>query len=256
MMRLLIALLIWAYALSAAAANTFTIGIEDTESMPIHSTKGEGFPHQNAGYVVDLLGDFAKKNNYTLIWKPLPIKRLMLDYLKEGSTIDFKYPDNQDWDSQAKHNVSLVYSDPLFIMHEGMMVLPNRADVHEPSELKSIGMVLGFSLAEPYQSLVAAKKITLSEASGTTNLIEMTLLGRVDAAFVGKDVAQYILSSKLKKPNALVFNDHLPFVESKFTLSAKKSSSHDEVIQKLNNYLRTDISFQQSLKNKYGIVSQ
>lgn len=94
------------FSYSAFAKSEFTIAVEDTEYLPIHSAKDGVF----SGYVIDVLNEFAKQNKYKFKFIALPVKRLIVDYLKKDSYIDFKYPDNDAWDVESKAKLPITYS--------------------------------------------------------------------------------------------------------------------------------------------------
>jgi polar amino acid transport system substrate-binding protein len=230
---------------AAAAADTqYTIGVEDLQYYPLHTTSKE---HGFSGFARDVLDAFAKQQGYTLRYVPLPINRLYVAFLKEGS-VDFKYPDNPKWKADMRAALKIGYSAPLVVSEEGALVLPkNRGrPLHR---VRSLGTVLGFT-PWPYLPAIDRNAIFLSEDDGIDGLLRHALAGHIDAVYANVDVANYVLSEKLKNPGGLVFDAGLPHARSDFSLSSLR---HPQVLKEFDAFLRREHLLLRQLRIKYKL---
>lgn len=141
----------------------------------------------------------------------------------------------------------------LFETREGLNVLPKNKNNKNIDNIKLIGTGLGFSIEEPYDSLVKSKKINLQEVSNLSRLIKMGLANRIDGVYLDEAICEYILENEVKRKNGLVFNADLPFIINKFKLSGLKSEEHSNLISKLNDFLSNSKPLLNKLRKKYGI---
>lgn len=79
-----------------ATERHFNVGVEELDYLPYYTSKGNNYQ----GYARELLDAFAKERGYTFDYKPLPVKRLFQSLLKKQ--VDFKFPDNPNWQSDLK----------------------------------------------------------------------------------------------------------------------------------------------------------
>lgn len=227
---------------TSAWPGSFTVGVEATDYLPISKGDAGGY----SGYARELLDAFASKSGHTFTYKPMPVARLYDEFAVQ-KTLDFKFPDNAYWASDAKKGVTIIYSKGLVAVTEGLMVLPaNRGK----GAVAKIVTIRGFT-PFPYLDQISAKKITVSEANTPDAALNMVEAGRVDGAYMGQMAANYILSEVLKKPGALVFDDKLPNSKNDFSLS---TIAHPDVIMQMNEFLIREQGTVAKLKAKYKII--
>ncbi|MCP4024182.1 MAG: transporter substrate-binding domain-containing protein [Desulfobacteraceae bacterium] len=229
----------------AQAQTTYTVGVENLNYFPYYSIdEGEYF-----GFARAFLDFFAKEKGIKFEYKPLPIKRLWNDFLKEK--LDFKFPDHQYWNGDAKKGINIIYSEPVVGYIDGVMVKPDKKNI-TVDQFKKLGTVSGFT-AWDFLDLIKAKKVEVSQNSSFIGLLKQALIGRVDGAYINISVAQHQLETKLKTPNALVFASKLPHTKSAYLTSTIK---HPEIIEALNQFLKShkDQINQIKLNYKVGTV--
>jgi ABC-type amino acid transport substrate-binding protein len=242
---LLLSTLVWTLGLAVTShAAAFTIGVESTEYSPIY----KGDTGNYSGYARELLDAFAAKAGHQFTYKPMPISRLFDEFAKQKS-LDFKFPDNPQWQQDVKKGVNITYSSSAVTVTEGLLVLP--ANKGKPlTNIHTIGTLRGFT-AWPYMDQIKAKTISVVEANAADAALLMGINGRVDAVFLNTISANYTLAEKLKQPKALVFDDKLPSEKSDFSLS---TIAHPEVVKAFNDFLAKEKDTVSKLKAKYNII--
>ncbi len=228
----------------AAWSATFTIGVEETDYLPIYNGAEGGY----TGYARELLDTFGKEYKHQFVYKPLPIKRLF-DEFATKKTLDFKFPDNPQWQTDIKKNSNVMYSSPAVVVTEGLLVLPANKGKGIKSITK-IGTLRGFT-PWPYMDLITAKKIIVNEANSANASIEMTKEGRIDGAYLNTISANYIMGDIMKKPGILVLDETLPNNKSDFSLA---SIAHPVIIKQFNEFLVKEKDAVAKLKAKYKII--
>ncbi|MES2127293.1 MAG: transporter substrate-binding domain-containing protein [Pseudomonadota bacterium] len=234
-----------ALACHAEERKSFVIGVENLQYFPLHSTTSTG---EFSGYARDVLDAFAQEQGYSFKYLPLPINRLFTVYLGE-TTLDFKYPDNPNWQAGRRKGMAFTYSTPIVASEEGAMVLPQ----HKGRPLKrarTLGTVLGFT-PWPFMPAIESKAISVTTSSAFDGLLRHALAGHIDAVYVNVDVANYLLAEELKAPGGLVFDPGLPHGPSDFSLSTRL---HPQVIAQFNLFLQRQRPLLQQLRAKYKIA--
>lgn len=229
---------------TSAWSGSFTVGVEATEYMPIY--KGDAGAY--TGYARELLDAFGASAGHTFTYRPTPIARLYDEFLVKKS-VDFKFPDNVFWATDAKKGMKIVYSSGLVSVTEGLLVQP----ANKGKGLGSIGKIAtirGFT-PYPYLDQIKAKKILVSEVDSPEAALNMANAGRVNGVYMGAIPANYILTEVMKKPGALVFDETLPVSRNDFTLS---SLTHPEVIKQMDEFLVKEKDRVAKLKAKYKIA--
>lgn len=228
-----------------AAQKKFTIGVENFKYLPLHEVDGEDY----IGFSRELLDLFAETNGYQFIYKVRPVKKLFSEFL-ESQSIDFKYPDNPSWEVKAKKKVNLTYSTPVGSFIEGIMTLPQNR-LKGLNKLKKLGTIAGFTIPLPeVEDLINHGKIQRLDSETVTRLIYKTLQGEVDGLYANVDVISYQLEEIYRKPNALIFDNSLPYMKGFYQLSTIK---HAEVIKKFNDFLEKEKRAIRMLKYRYGV---
>jgi hypothetical protein len=225
---------------SGARAADFVVGVQELDYFPIYATDGNG---RYMGYARELLDLFASTSGHRFAYRPLPIKRLVNDYLL-GQT-DFMFPDNPRWDAEAKKTLAVRYSAPAVTFQDAVLVLPERRG----QPMQSLGSVRGFTLWK-FMAQVRSGSLSLQEAAGPRNLIQMALAQRVDGINQARQVAEFHLKD-MGRPTALVVDASLlPSTDSQYLLS---SIRHPEVIRQFDQFLQTHAAAVAALKLKYGL---
>lgn len=227
---------------SGSQANEYVIGVEDMDYMPYYSGAGNDF----TGFVRDVFDAFSKESGIVFSYSPLPVNRLYKSLM--ANRIDFKFPDNPNWQKDVKQGKTVYYSDITVNATDGVMVLPeNRGK--GLANLKKMGTVIGFT-PWPYKDRIDSGAMTLSENSNFDGLLKQVITHRIDGAYLNPVVAAYRLDKSLSMPGSLVFDETLPHVENAYQLS---TLNHKDVIDALNQFLGKNKELIQTLKDKYGI---
>lgn len=226
------------------AATKYVVGVEDISYLPYYTTDGKEY----TGFARELLDDFAKSAGIELEYTPLPINNLFGKFLAPQSKIDFKFPDNENWAQDLKKDIKITYSKPVADYIDGVLVTPARHGKGK-DQVKKLATYRGFT-AWDFLGDIKAKKIEIKENDSMTGLLQQTIKGFVDGAYVNISVARYILKNNLKKESDLLFDEGLPHTKSSYKLSTIR---HPELIKKFEEYLekkKTDILL---LKQKWGV---
>jgi polar amino acid transport system substrate-binding protein len=231
-----------ALALSMNAfGEDFVIGVEDMKYYPIYDNEAGEYK----GYARDLLDQFAKDSGHTFKYSVLPINRLF-KALTAGQ-VDFKFPDNEHWQTDAKKGFNVVYTNGLFTNIDGLHVLPAKAGKGFES-IKVIGTILGFT-PWPYFDKIQAGQVKVTQNTSADGLINQGMIERVDGVYLSVYVIDYALK-QAKKDGALVFDKTLPYSKDDYKLSTTK---YAKVAEDFNTWLAKNQELIVSLKTKYGI---
>lgn len=217
---------------------TFTIGTQSISYKP-HYDFNTPEIDSLAEAILQL---FATEQQIRFTYVPLPIKRLNVE-----SGVDFVYPDNPLWREAQNHQSQLFFSQPLVFILGGTMVKNSRKHMLL-SELKTVAVPRGFT---PEHLLKAQSKyqFELVETSNAESAIKMVLKGRVDAADVELNVANFLLE-ELQQPGALVPGTNLPFTRVGFHIS---SARHPKILLAFDRFLITHRAQITQLKRQYGL---
>lgn len=227
----------------AVAGGKFLVGVEDIRYYPQYSTNN-GF---YTGYGRTVLDGFAKSRGYEFEYIPLPVLRLYDRFFKTDE-LDFKYPDNPDWQRSMRPVKGIWYSERISEAYDGVMVLPLRKRM-EVDQLLLLGTVRGFT-ATKYDHLISSGQVELVYTDDYLSLIKMVLQGRVDGGFGCLAVARYNLEHMERSPEALTLAPNLPYTRVAYRLSTRK---HPEIIRELNEYLQTNKERLDLLLDRYGL---
>lgn len=237
----IIALLIAGAAPAARAAETFTIGVENTEYLPYYSYRDGEY----RGLAADILNAFARDNGYVLEYRSFPIIRLFNEFA--AGNVDFKFPDNALWSAEARKPHAIAYSAPVLAYVDGVSLQPARKGKGADS-IKTLGTLRGFT-AWDWQDRLNGGQTALSENNSFNGLIEQALLGRVDGVYANIAVVQNQL--KLSgKVGALVYDPDLPHTTSDYKLSSIK---HPEVLKKFDAWMSGNAAKLAKLKTDAGV---
>ncbi|MGG5870202.1 substrate-binding periplasmic protein [Pseudomonas peli] len=241
-MRLLLPLLacLLLQLLSPAQAETFKIGVELQPYMP-YSNVQDG---QYLGYGRDLLDAFAAHQGHEFIYQPLPVRRLLSDFL--NGRVDFKYPDNPRWNADIKRNYKLHFSQAAAPAIDGVLVKPQFLGKGK-ERLRRLGTQRGFT-PWPYLNDIKAGKILLIQANQIDSLLAMAMSDRVDGVYLNPQVVRHQLYNSAG--SGLVFDPSLAYQDDHYFLSSIK---HPEVIKQFDAFLTSQAELVQTLKDRHGI---
>ena len=104
-----------------------------------------------------------------------------------------------------------------------------------------------------YLKLIEEKKVKVHENNTFTGLLEQTIRKRVNGAYLNVAVANYQLEERLKKPNALVFDESLPHTKGNYFMS---SIARPQIIKEFNEFLKKEKATVDDLKKKYKVGAE
>jgi polar amino acid transport system substrate-binding protein len=224
------------------SAKNYVIGVESLNYYPLYLGRGNTY----TGYARELLDSFGKANGHTFTFKPLPVKRLLSEFL--AGNLDFKYPANNKWAANAKKGHNISYSDSTVEYIDGLMTNKSNANL-SVDKLKSIATLRGFT-PWVYMDDIGRGSLKLSEIDTLKSLVSMGGSNRVQGIYVNVVVARYYMKNKLKTPDVLTFNSDLPHARDHFLLA---SIRHPEVVAELNDFLTNNKALVDGLKDKYQV---
>ncbi|MFW5962616.1 MAG: substrate-binding periplasmic protein [bacterium] len=226
-----------------AGAETYVVGVENISYYPYYTINEDG---NYDGYAREVLDLFAEEKGYTFEYRDLPLNRLFSNLVEQK--IDFKFPDNPYWSADLKEGKDVVYSDSVVKFVDGAMVIPENVG-KSIEEVKRLGKIMGFT-PWPFLDLIESGEIKEIETPNYEALLMQAVRGRVDVAYTNIAVGNYQLKEVLDDPDALVFDENLPYDESSYLLSTAK---HPELIEEFNQFLQENSETIEELKEKYNV---
>ena len=226
----------------ANAGKPLVVGVETTPYFPQYQFDGP----QGKGYAADLLDAFAKQRGYDVSYKALPVARLYSVYL--AGEVDLKYPDNSNWQGDAKKGKTIVYSTAVMSFVDGILVKPANKGKGVDA-LKTVGLLRGFT-PWTFLDLVQSGKIKLAENDTLEGAVKQAQAGRVDGVYANVSVLNYLVTETLKEPGSLVYDEGLPHSEGTYHLSSFK---RPEVITDFNDFLAKEKALIDSIKARYKL---
>lgn len=219
----------------------YAVAVETQSYRPYFSMESGSYE----GYARELLDAFAATLGCQFSYRALPIKRAHGGFL--AGQLDFRFPDNPAWNAELKKDFSVHYSAPVIDFVDGLLVLPQHVGRGQ-GEIREMGTLLGFTPAS-YEQAIESGAITLRQVRSTRSLLQMGLLGRVDAVYLNPVVARQALA-EMGRPQALRFDPALPYLSDHYYLSSLR---HPELLQRFNAFLRDSGELQRGLRLKYGL---
>lgn len=244
-MRVLLSLLVGLILGSPLQAQSFSVGVELQPYLP-YSDVQDG---EYLGYGRDLLDAFAAYQGYQFSYRPLPVRRLLNDFL--GGRVDFKYPDNPRWNADLKKGYPVHFSQAAAPAIDGVLVKPQFVG-QGSARLHRLGTQRGFT-PWPYLADIQTGRITLIQANNIDSLLAMALSNRVDGVYLNPQVVRHRLLHNGKNGDALVFDPGLAYQDDHYFLSSIK---HPEVIEQFNAFLSSQAELVRALKQRHGISEQ
>lgn len=238
-MRLIVTAMFSMIVAANSYGATYTVGVEGLSYQPYSTVKAG----QYQGYFREVLDKFASDNGHQFVYKPLPIKRLYSDFL--SGAVDFKIPDNPNWNKAAKQTKSVVYSLPVTRFVDGVLVHPD--NMHS-EKISKLGLVRGFT-PFPYLKQINSGEIKVREVNDTDSLIQLVSNKRIDGGYINIGVAQYRIRTGMEGVS-LLYNDKLKSDVSDISLS---TVNHSQVMAEFDQWLNNNSDWVNKLKNKYQI---
>jgi len=217
------------YAIAAppqAVARDLTVGVEAIDYSPIYAWRDGQF----VGAAREILDAFAQANGHRLIFRPLPVKRLLAELIHGG--IDLKFPDSPDWQPTIRGDATLVYSAPVFAYIDGTVVRRERLG-QGAETVRSLGTVAGFT-PFAWKSRVEAGSVELKENPGFEPLLRQVLAGRIDGAYVNVAVAHYMAAGLPGGEGGLSYDPDLPHIADSYRLSSRVAP---EIVAEFDSWL-------------------
>ncbi|WP_430461443.1 substrate-binding periplasmic protein [Thalassolituus sp. LLYu03] len=222
-----------------ATARELVVGVENLDYQPIYYTQNG----QYQGFAHELLDAFAKASGHTLVYRPLPVRRLFSDFFT--GAVDLKYPDNPMWSQDERTGKAVKYSDVTLVAVDGVMV---KTDRPKGQALKRLVIIRGFT-PWVYQDAIKAGTISVQEVNDLESALRSVLLGRADGAYGNVVVARDKLK-QIGSPDALVFDRELPYANSDFMLSSIKAP---EIIDEFNAFLKSQAATISKMKQASAV---
>jgi ABC-type amino acid transport substrate-binding protein len=227
--------------LAHGGSRELVVGVEELDYYPAYAwQKGE-----YVGAARDILDAFANARGYRFTYRALPIKRLYAELLSDG--IDLKFPDNAEWNGEAKAGKDVVYSNPVIAYIDGVSVRAENAGKGVDA-IRTLGTVAGFT-PFAWQERIQAGKVQLRENPRMEQLLRQVVLGRVDGAYVSVAVMNYYLDHVMDMPGALVFSPSLPHSRDYYRLS---TVHHPEVLAEFNAWMAANQPLIAAIKERTG----
>lgn len=231
-----------ASGLLAAGEQTFVLGVENQDYLPVSNFRQGEYE----GFARELFDAFARDRGYRFEYRPLPVPRLYASFFQ--GQLDFKFPDNSRWKEELRSGHGIVYSDAVMVSVDGVSVLPARRGAAADS-IRVLGTMAGFT-PWPWLERARAGKVALSENAGFSALVRQTLAGRIDGAYASVAVVNYQLDRVFGMPGALVFDPSLPHSRDTYHLS---SIGHPEIVREFNAWLKNNRAAVEALKQRHGV---
>jgi hypothetical protein len=222
----------------------FIVGVEDVQYYPLYD-----FNHRqpnSPSFSYELLNTFFRTYNYQVKFLPIPIKRFDKWFIEQN--IDFKFPDNQRWQSSDSPKLDITYSEPVIWLTAGSFVLKKHQN--KPREwVTSLGTIIGFS-PTLWLDRLSTNQTAVLEEHAPMSIVRHLLRGNIDATNIDINVINACLE-KLNKPGEIILAKNMPHERYAYSLSTIK---YPEIIQQFNEFLRQHKDFIKKLKDKYQII--
>lgn len=240
-MKTLLALLL-CLSFGALAQESIRVGVELQPYQPYSDVQN----HAYQGYGRDLLDAFASRHGYRFVYVPLPVRRLLNDFL--GGRVDLKFPDHPQWNADQKAGHSIRYSQPAAPYIDGILVKPAHLG-QGLARIRLLGTQNGFT-PWPYLAEIRDGRIKLVQANQIDSLLRMALGDRVDAVYLNPQVVSYQLRQMRLRPDALVFDPQLDHVQDHYYLS---SINRPRLIAEFDRFLVEQAELVGEIRRRHGL---
>lgn len=232
---------LFALTTTGKAAETFTVGVENTEYLPYYAYRDGEY----RGFAADVLNMFARDRGYVFEFRPFPVIRLFNEFA--AGNLDFKYPDNAYWAAEARKNLTITYSGPVAPFTDGVSVTPVRKGLGADA-LKVLGTVRGFT-PSAWADRLKDGRTSLAENNSFLGLIDQGLYGRVDGVYADVAVVKFQLAS-IHRPTGLVYDPDLPHTKSEYHLSTIR---HPDVLKVFDAWMAENGALLARMRADQGI---
>ncbi|MGG2398837.1 substrate-binding periplasmic protein [Pseudomonas sp. SH1-B] len=229
-------------ALPGLAQEEIRVGVE-LQPYPPYSDVENG---EYRGYARDLLDAFAAKYGYRFVYAPLPVRRLLGDFLADR--VDLKFPDHPQWNADQKAGHDIHYSHPAAPYVDAVLVKPEYLG-QGTARIQLLGTQNGFT-PWPYLPEIRAGRFKLIQANQIESLLLMAINDRVDAVYLNPRVVAHQLHQMGQPEQALVLDPQLPHVEDHYYLS---SIRHPQVIEAFNRFLDEHAEEVAAIRSRHGL---
>ena len=236
------ALLLCLFVLPAAAQEEIRVGVELQPYQPYFHVENDEY----RGYARDLLDAFAMAHGYRFVYTPLPVRRLLSDFL--AGRVDLKFPDHPQWNAEQKAGHSILYSNAAAPYIDGVLLKPAHLG-QSPQHIKLLGTQNGFT-PWPYLADIRAGRIRLIQANQIESLLRMASNDRVDAVYLNPKVVAHQLGQMGMAADSLVYDPTLPHVEDHYYLS---SIRHPQLIEAFNRFLEERAELVGEIRRRHGL---
>ncbi|SDP95947.1 substrate-binding periplasmic protein [Ectopseudomonas guguanensis] len=230
------------FVLPAVAQEEIRVGVELQPYQPYSDVQGGEY----RGYARELLDAFAAEYGYQFVYTPLPVRRLLSDFL--AGRVDLKFPDHPQWNADQKAGHAVRYSRPAAPYIDGVLVKPQYLGQGK-QRIALLGTQNGFT-PWPYLAEIQAGHIKLIQANQIESLLMMAASDRVDAVYLNPRVVTHQLRQMRLAPDALVFDPQLAHVEDHYYLS---SIRHPELIEAFDRFLEQRAELVTTLRLRHGL---
>ncbi|NKN34045.1 substrate-binding periplasmic protein [Marichromatium bheemlicum] len=228
--------------LAQAAEERYVIGVENIDYLPhyaAHTGRFEGFARE-------LFDAFAAAAGIEFEYKPLPVPRMVVSLLR--GEVDFLYPDDPSWRTEARNGQSFHYSAPVASYIDGTLVRPESLG-QGIERVRRLGIVVGFTPYAWCERLQTGAPL-LRENAGFAALLDQLHSGRIDAAYANVAVAAERARQSFGRADALVFDPELPQVRGDYRLSTR---AHPALLARFDRWLAREVEQVAALKRRHGV---
>lgn len=198
------------------------------------------------GYGRELLDAFARHQGYRFVYVPLPVRRLLNDFL--GGRVDLKFPDHPQWNADQKAGHAIRYSQPAAPYVDGVLVKPQHLG-QGLARIRLLGTQNGFT-PWPYLDDIRSGRLRLIQASQIDSLLRMALGDRVDAVYLNPHVVAHHLREMQLPAGTLTFDPQLPHVEDHYYVS---SIHWPQLIDEFDRFLREQAELVAQIRLRHGL---
>lgn len=230
------------HVLPSLAQDEIHVGVELQPYPPYSDIQNNEYQ----GYARDLLDAFAAEYHYRFIYTPLPVRRLLGDFLT--GRLDLKFPDHPQWNTKQKSGLTIHYSQPAVFYIDGILVKPAYLN-QGMARIQRLGTQNGFTPI-PYLTDIRTGRFKLVQTNRIDSLIHMALLDRVDAVYLSPQVAAYHLRKMRLPSDALVFDPQLAHMKGYYHLS---SINHPQLIREFDRFLEKRAELVEAIRLRHGL---
>ncbi len=206
----------------SVSADTFKVVLYDGGSPPLFFPKGDA----NTGIYVDLLNEIGQVSGHQFEFVHYPTKRAMV--LFEEGSVHVEPGINPVWRADSnvpgEFTIPFAKADDVVLFQKG--ALKPVSSANDLAGLK-VGTIKGF-FYPGYMEAFASNKISRQDSQDEDKLMLKMASGRLDAAFIRKEAAQYRIKID-DQYKALVIGDAIGSVDIMLRIHPSKSSAIESI---------------------------